>query len=120
MQNVHYIDRDFLKENSLRYFLSIRYATDGLSFCVHDSRNNRLLVFFFQPFYLESQESVIAKLKQLIEENHLLQLRYQKVFLLPCQKEKILVPQTLFDSQLLPKLYQICFPLPANMDSDHI
>ncbi|MFQ6944882.1 MAG: DUF3822 family protein [Odoribacter splanchnicus] len=46
MQNVYYIDSNFIKENSSQYILSIRYSTDGLSFCVHN-HNHQLLVFFF-------------------------------------------------------------------------
>lgn len=53
MQNVYYIDSNFIKENSSQYILSIRYSTDGLSFCVHN-HNHQLLVFFFQPYQLDS------------------------------------------------------------------
>ena len=79
MQNVYYIDNNFIKENSSQYILSIRYATDGLSFCVHDS-NNRLLIFFFQPFNLEGQDAVIAKVKKIMVEDNVLNLKYKKVF----------------------------------------
>lgn len=107
MQNVYYIDNNFIKENSSQYTLSIRYATDGLSFCIHDS-NNRLLVFFLQPFNLEGQDAVIAKVKKIMVEDALLNLKYKKVFLLPCNKEKILLPAHAFDKNALPDLYRIC------------
>lgn len=107
MQNVYYIDNNFIKENSSQYTLSIRYATDGLSFCIHDS-NNRLLVFFFQPFNLEGQDAVIAKVKKIMVEDALLNLKYKKVFLLPCNKDKILLPAHAFDKNTLPDLYRIC------------
>lgn len=107
MQNVYYIDNNFIKENSSQYILSIRYATDGLSFCVHDF-NNRLLVFFFQPFNLEGQDAVIAKVKKIIVDDPVLNLKYKKVFLLPCNKEKILLPAHAFDKNTLPDLYRLC------------
>ena len=109
MQNVYYIDNNFIKENSSQYTLSIRYATDGLSFCVHDG-NNRLLVFFFQPFNLEGQDAVIAKVKKIIVEDSLLNLKYKKVFILPCNKEKMLLPAHAFDKNTLPDLYRLCLP----------
>ena len=109
MQNVYYIDNNFIKENSSQYTLSIRYATDGLSFCVHDA-NNRLLVFFFQPFNLEGQDAVIAKVKKIIVEDSLLNLKYKKVFILPCNKEKMLLPAHAFDKNTLPDLYRLCLP----------
>jgi len=107
MQNVHYIDNNFIKENSSQYILSIRYATDGFSFCVHDS-NNRLLIFFFQPFNLESQDAVIAKVKKIMVDDGVLNLKYKKVFLIPCHKEKILLPAHAFDKESLPDLYRLC------------
>ena len=107
MQNVYYIDNNFIKENSSQYILSIRYATDGLSFCVHDS-NNRLLIFFFQPFNLEGQDAVIAKVKKIMVEDNVLNLKYKKVFLLPCNKEKMLLPAHAFDKNALPDLYRLC------------
>lgn len=91
MQNVYYIDSNFIKENSSQYILSIRYSTDGLSFCVHN-HNHQLLVFFFQPYQLDSQDAVIAKVKKIMVEDELLNLKYKKVYILPCQKEKILLP----------------------------
>lgn len=32
MQNIFYLDNNFVKENSIQYILSIRFSTDGLSF----------------------------------------------------------------------------------------
>ena len=114
MQNVYYINNDFIKEHSLRYYLSIRYATDGLSFCIHDSKNDRLLILFHQPFYVENNEVALEKAKQILEENAYLNLRFQKVFLLTCQKEKLLIPKDFFKEELLIQFYQTCFPLHKN------
>lgn len=108
MQNVYYIDSNFIKENSSQYILSIRYATDGLSFCVHDL-NNRLLVFFLQPFNLEGTDAVIAKVKKIMVDDILLNLKYKKVFLIPCNKEKILLPAHAFNKNTLADMYRLCF-----------
>ena len=107
MQNVYYIDSNFIKENSSQYILSIRYSTDGLSFCVHN-HNHQLLVFFFQPYQLDSQDAVIAKVKKIMVEDELLNLKYKKVYILPCQKEKILLPAHVFNKNTLGDMYRIC------------
>lgn len=107
MQNIYYIDSNFIKEHSLQYILSIRYATDGLSFCVHDA-SNKLLAFFFQPFHLESQDAVIAKVKKIMVEDSLLNLKYKKVYLIPCNKEKILLPAHAFHKSTLADMYRLC------------
>ncbi len=107
MQNVYYIDNNFIKENSSQYILSIRYSTDGFSFCIHD-HNNKLLVFYFQPFNLDTADAVIDKTKKIIVDNELLNLKYKKVYILPCNKEKVLVPAHVFNKTHLADLYRIC------------
>lgn len=107
MQNVYYIDSNFIKENSPQYILSIRYATDGLSFCVHDPYN-KLLAFYFQPFNLKSQDTVIAKVKKIMVDDVLLNLKYKKVYFLSCNKEKMLLPAHAFNKNTLADMYRIC------------
>ena len=107
MQHVYYIDTDFVKENSSQYILSIRYATDGLSFCVHNS-TEQLLVFFFQPFNLENEDALIAKVKKVITEDDLLNLKYKKVYVIPCNKEKIFIPAHSFQKESLADMYRLC------------
>lgn len=107
MQNVYYLDSNFIKENSSQYILSIRYATDGLSFCIHD-QTNKLLAFFYQPFHLEGMDAVIACVKQILVENELLNLKYRKVFVLPCTKEKMLLPAHVFNKDHLADMYRLC------------
>ena len=77
MQNISYIDYTFRKEDSFQYVLSIRYATDGLSFCIHDAAH-RLLAFHTRSFgQLDSEEAVIAKTKRSdrVQENLLEQIK---------------------------------------------
>lgn len=49
MQGVYYTDKNYIYESSVKSILSIRYATDGFSFCVHDEKD-QLVVFAHQPF----------------------------------------------------------------------
>lgn len=107
MHNVYYIDSNFIKENSSQYILSIRYSTDGLSFCVHD-HSNKLLVFFYQPYNLDNQDAVIAKVKKIMVDDQLLNLKYKKVFILPCQKDKILLPAHVFNRNYLSDMFRLC------------
>lgn len=107
MQSVYYIDNTFVKENSTQYILSIRYSTDGLSFCIHDY-NNKLLVFFYQPFSLDTKDAVIAKVKKIIVDEEMLNLKYKKVYILPCNKEKIVLPAHAFSKEHLTDMYRVC------------
>ncbi len=111
MQHVYYIDTNFVKENSSQYILSIRYETDGLSFCIHNS-NEQLLVFFFQPFNLENEDALIAKVKKIMTEDSLLNLKYKKVYIIPCNKEKIFIPAHSFNKESLADMY--CLSMQPN------
>ena len=113
MQDIHYIDHHFIKENSSQHILSIRYATDGLSFCIHDFQH-KLLGFAYRPYQLDSQKAVMAKVKRIIQEEELLNLAYGKVYILACHKEKILLPADYFSSQTLNDLYRICLASQAS------
>lgn len=110
MQNIYYIDNNFSQENSTQYTLSIRYSTDGFSFCVHDI-NNRLLVFSHQPLELHSNEAIIAKASQIITDNPILNLKYKKVFALSCQRNKMLLPAHTFNKNTLIEMFRLCFEL---------
>lgn len=113
MQNVYYIDSHFKKEDTIQYILSIRYATDGLSFCIHNSENT-LLVFFYQPYHLDSQEAVIAKTQEIITEDELLNLNFKKVYILACDKEKTLIPASVFSKNHLSDMYRLCLQAHKN------
>jgi len=42
------------------------------------------------------------------QEDELLNLKYKKVYILPCQKEKILLPAHVFNKNTLGDMYRIC------------
>lgn len=107
MQNIYHLDNNFVKENSIQYILSIRFSTDGLSFCIHDNYS-KLQVFSYRPYSLDSQTEVIAKVKKEIVEEELLNLRYRKVYIVPCTKEKTLIPAHLFNKNYLSDIYRLC------------
>ncbi len=112
MQNICYLDTNFSKENSFQYPLSIRNSTDGLSFCLHD--NNKLIAFSHHPYCLESQDEVIARVKKTITEDELLKLKYKKVYISPCKKDKILIPAHLFNKNHLADIFRVCLPTEKN------
>ncbi len=112
MQNIYYLDTNFSKENSFQYTLSIRYSTDGLSFCLHD--NSRLIAFSHQPYCLESQDEVIARVKKTITEDEILRLKFKKVYISPCKKDKILIPAHIFNKNYLSDLFRVCLPTEKN------
>ncbi|MDR0982462.1 MAG: DUF3822 family protein [Culturomica sp.] len=108
-----YSNSEFKKENTVVYILSIRFATDGLSFSIHDA-DGTLMVFSFKPHMLTSQDEVIAKTKKTLVEDELLNLQYKKVYVLPANKDKMLIPAHIFNKDLLPDIYRVCLPTDKN------
>ncbi len=101
MQSIYHLDPNFVKEKSTEYVLSIRFSTDGLSFCVHNGFNKLLAS-------LDSQVEVIARVKKALVEEELLNLPYKKVFVVPCKKEKTLIPAHIFNKTYLSDVYRLC------------
>lgn len=77
MQNVYYIDSNFIKENSPQYILSIRYATDGLSFCVHDPYN-KLAGFLFSAIQFKKPGHCYCQGKENHGRRRFVKLEIQK------------------------------------------
>lgn len=103
MQDAYFIDPHFDYENSTQSILSIRYATDGFSFCVHDAKD-KLMVFYHQTYPVDTLETAFHKIKNDVVNNAVLKLQYQRVYLLSCGQEKTLLPTPFFKEQHLPLL----------------
>lgn len=65
MQSIYFVDSNFTYESSKKSILSIRYATDGFSFCVHDE-TEKLVVFVHEPYAADSREAAVARLKNYV------------------------------------------------------
>lgn len=113
MQNIYYLDSNFTKENLSQYILSIRFSTDGLSFCLHDGAN-KLIALSHQHYCLESQDEVIARVKKTIIEDDLLKQQYKKVYIAPCKKNKLLIPAHIFNKNYLSDIFRISLPTEKN------
>ena len=106
MQSIYFVDSNFTYESSKKSILSIRYATDGFSFCVHDE-TEKLVVFVHEPYAADSREAVMSKLKNYVVNDTILNLRFKKVYIMPCFKEKLLVPGAFFDKANIATLYTV-------------
>ena len=106
MQSIYFVDSNFTYESSKKSILSIRYATDGFSFCVHDEKD-KLVVFVHEPYAADSREAAVARLKNYVVNDAILNLRFKKVYIMPCFKEKLLVPGVFFDKTNIATLYAI-------------
>ena len=80
MQSIYFVDSNFTYESSKKSILSIRYATDGFSFCVHDE-TEKLVVFVHEPYAADSREAAVDRLKNYVVNDAILNLRFKKVYI---------------------------------------
>ena len=101
VQRVYYIDKQYQPELSEQSVLSIRYAVNGSTCCIHDAQN-RLMVFKHEPFMAESPEAMTGLFSAHVAREELMHRSYKQVFITGCDRRKALVPKALFDRGRLP------------------
>lgn len=74
--------------------------------CVHDE-TGKLVVFVHEPYAADSREAAVARLKNYVVNDAILNLRFKKVYIMPCFKEKLLVPGAFFDKANITTLYTV-------------
>jgi len=98
--------------------LSIQVGLNGLSFCVFDTIENKVLVSGKKNFKIESTPYLILKeLKKLLEEHKLTERKFHEVSVVHRNNLFSLVPKAFFDENELPNYLKFNARLLAN---DHI
>lgn len=67
----------------------------------------KLVVFVHEPYAADSREAAVARLKNYVVNDAILNLRFKKVYIMPCFKEKLLVPGAFFDKTNIATLYAV-------------
>jgi len=104
MQSAYVIDPNFNYEQTVKSILSIRYAADGFSFCVHDEQD-KLVVFAHQACSIDLADKSMLQVKNYIASDPWLQQTYQRVYLMACSQDKNLIPASFVHEEVLPYLY---------------
>ena len=73
---------------------------------MHDE-TEKLVVFVHEPYAADSREAAVARLKNYVVNDAILNLRFKKVYIMPCFKEKLLVPGAFFDKANIATLYTV-------------
>lgn len=102
MEETYFVAPNLINDSSNQSILSIRFATDGFSFCVHDE-TEALTAFVHEAYAADSKEAAFTRLKSHILNDTLLNLRYKKVYLMPCFREKTLIPAAYFQADTAPE-----------------
>ncbi|MFT3739630.1 MAG: DUF3822 family protein [Breznakibacter sp.] len=102
-----FADEAFDPTLSQSYYLSIRVATDGVSFCILDPVRNLFITFGYHP--LEIKNGNWAELWYILETEPLFELEYQKVIVLYEEKYSVLVPGMLYRADRTAEILNFTF-----------
>lgn len=114
MNNLVFVDSSFDKNKSKEYNLSIRVSSDGFSFSILDNTNHCIALERFLAFKQNSKSDTLNSFKELVRNNELLNLEYQKVSILWVSNQSTLIPNEFFSEDFAYESYQLCH----NLSSD--
>lgn len=105
MTKTYVVSPSFDESITTSYFLSIRSASDGLSFCVLDPVINTYIAYAFIPFKDNSKDHI--KTQELLITEKLLNLPYKKVLFMIESPHATLVPSALYDPSRKQELFSL-------------
>ncbi|MCU4165023.1 DUF3822 family protein [Carboxylicivirga caseinilyticus] len=105
MTKTYVVSPSFDESITTSYFLSIRSASDGLSFCVLDPVTNTYIAYADIPFRDTSTDHI--KTQELLITEKLLNLPYKKVLFMIETPYATLVPSALYDPAKKRELYNL-------------
>ncbi|MBS2098586.1 DUF3822 family protein [Carboxylicivirga linearis] len=105
MTKTYVVSSSFDESITTSYFLSIRSASDGLSFCVLDPVTNTYIAYANIPFKDSSADHI--KTQELLITEKLLNLPYKKVLFMIETPNATLVPTALYDPAKKQELFNL-------------
>jgi len=105
MTKTYVVSSSFDESITTSYFLSIRSASDGLSFCVLDPVTNTYIAYANIPFNDSSADHI--KTQELLITEKLLNLPYKKVLFMIETSNATLVPTALYDPAKKHELFNL-------------
>ena len=111
MNDLVFVDSTFDKNKSKEYILSIRVSSDGFSFSILNVEKQCMALERFKAFKKESISDRLNSFKELIRNSELLNLEYNKVFVLWESNQSILIPDEFFSEAFAFESFQLCHSL---------
>ncbi len=96
-----FITESFDLEKTNEYILSIQISLDGFSFSIVDPQENKIIAFKYTSLKISNQNLISPHFDEWIQKEDLLQKNYLKIVLIYFTGEFTLIPENLFNSQLV-------------------
>lgn len=116
MQDIYFLDKEFNRNNSENYNLSIQACLNGFSFSIYNPQSGKHIGIKSVFWKNTHQEDFNIKLKNALLSEPLFKCRYKKTTLLYSSKEKTIVPKEYFQEEHISELYSPC----QNKESNEI
>ncbi len=116
MQDIYFLDKEFDRNNSGNYNLSIQACLNGFSFSIFNPQNGNHIGIKSIFWNTTLKEEFNIKLKNALLNEPLLKYNYKKITLLYSSKQKTIVPKEYFQKECISQLYVPC----QNTESNEI
>ena len=105
MQDICFIDKTFDHEQSNLYHLSIQISLDGFSYAILDIPKGKYTVLKSINFFLKRPRLLFMKVRELMIQDELLNLKYKSVDIIYSSENFTLVPQVFYQPGSAEKFY---------------
>jgi len=105
MQDICFIDKTFDQEQSNLYHLSIQISLDGFAYAILDIPKGKYTVLKFTNFFLKRPRLLFMKVRELMIQDELLNLKYKSVDIVYSPENFTLVPQVFYQPGSAEKFY---------------
>lgn len=107
MAEINLLDKSYHKDNSNHYHLSLQIDSEGLAYCILDSRRKRYIGF--QKYFFGKSSDIISlvnKLENQLEEEDILNASFKSSSCIYHTQKSTLVPNVFFDESKLREYFE--------------
>ena len=119
MAEISLLDKSYSKDHSIQYHLSLQVDTDGLSYCILDTKRKHYIVF--QKYVFGKSGDMIAflnKVENCLEEDSILKSSFNSSSFIYLTQTSTLVPNVFVDELNLRDYFEFNHPL-EELDEMH-
>jgi hypothetical protein len=114
MQDIYFLDKEFDRNNSKNYNLSIQACLNGFSFSIFNPQSGKHIGIKSTFWTNNLHEDFNIKLKNALLNEPLFKLSYKKTTLLYSSQQKTIIPKEYFQKEYISQLYAPCQNLENN------
>jgi hypothetical protein len=99
MRDISFIDKTFDRTNTESYHLTVQISPDGLIYTLLDIEKGKYILLNAHYFFLKRPRFLLKQVKEMVEKEELLRLKYHSIHILYSTNLFTLVPNSFFQEK---------------------